>query len=61
MMVTIALRDLHFVIGLGHLGDADWATPSGRRKVGDRTTGRQDNWATGQLGNGTTGRLVISI
>ena len=36
-------------MGLGQLGDADWATPIGRRRLGDAI------WATGQLGDGKTG------
>ena len=45
--------------GPGHLGDAVWATPFGRCRLGDGTFGRRPTWATGHLGDEPFGRCGI--
>ena len=37
--------------GLGHLGDAVWAMPFGRRDIWAMPFGRRATWATGHLGD----------
>ena len=41
------------------MGDAVWATPFGRCRLGDETFGRWATWATGHLGDEPFGRQYV--